>query len=250
MFSERTSVGLNVHARSTTAWAVDGTIGEIFSDRLVANTADVVAWVRRLPQPAAVAYEAAPAGFVLARALQQAGIRCVVAAPSKMERPAGDRIKTDKRDAQALARLLRLDELPAVQDLHRRREPGHLHQPEGHGQRRHVPAAGRPPGERIHHRNHPGVRGRPEQRQRLLWRRVPKNTFITSGRGILLGNACCMATTGDSGRPVFFQPVNSAGTAPIVGIVSGQTKDALGRASLVVSKFQNILPMGYTGVYR
>jgi transposase len=114
MFSERTSVGLDVHARSTTAWALDSTTGEIFTDRLVVNTADVVAWVRRLPQPAAVAYEAGPTGFVLARALQQAGIRCVVAAPSKMERPAGDRVKTDKRDAQRIAKLLRLDELPAV----------------------------------------------------------------------------------------------------------------------------------------
>ncbi|MEU6323968.1 IS110 family transposase [Streptomyces sp. NPDC047009] len=61
-----------------------------------------------LPQPAAVAYEAGANGFVLARALEAAGIRCVVAAPSKMERPARERIKTDRRDAQ------RLDELPAV----------------------------------------------------------------------------------------------------------------------------------------
>jgi transposase len=63
---------------------------------------------------AAVAYEAGPTGFVLARAPDGIGIRCVVAAPSKMERPAGDRIKTDKRDAQRLAKLLRMDELPVV----------------------------------------------------------------------------------------------------------------------------------------
>ncbi len=89
MFSERTSVGLDVHARSTTAWALDYETGEVFSERLVANTADVVAWVEALPQPAAVAYEAGPTSFVLARALEEIGIRCVVAAPSKMERPTG-----------------------------------------------------------------------------------------------------------------------------------------------------------------
>ena len=114
MFSERTSVGLDVHARSTTAWALDIESGEVFSERLVVNADDVVAWVSGLPQPAAVAYEAGPTGFALARALDGIGIRCVVAAPSKMERPAGDRIKTDKRDAQRLAKLLRMDELPAV----------------------------------------------------------------------------------------------------------------------------------------
>jgi transposase len=114
MFSERTSVGLDVHARSTTAWALDYESGEVFSERLVANTADVVAWVAALPQPAAVAYEAGPTGFVLARALDEIGVRCVVVAPSKIERPSGDRVKTDKRDARRLAKLLHLDELPAV----------------------------------------------------------------------------------------------------------------------------------------
>jgi len=62
----------------------------------------------------AVAYEAGPTGFGLARALDAAGVRCVVAAPSKLQRPAGDRVKTDARDAVHLARLLRLDEVVAV----------------------------------------------------------------------------------------------------------------------------------------
>jgi transposase len=114
MYTERTSVGLDVHARSTVAWGLDGVTGEVFTDRLTPQTAHVLAWLDRLPGPVAVAYEAGPTGYGLARALQEAGIRCVLAAPSKMERPAGDRIKTDKRDAERLARLLRLDELPAV----------------------------------------------------------------------------------------------------------------------------------------
>ena len=42
-----------------------------------------------LPGPVAVAYEAGPTGFGLSRALTAAGIRCVVAAPSKLQRPVG-----------------------------------------------------------------------------------------------------------------------------------------------------------------
>ena len=52
-------------------------------------------WLAELPAPVAVAYEAGPTGFGLARQLTAAGIRCVVAAPSKLQRPPGDRVKTD-----------------------------------------------------------------------------------------------------------------------------------------------------------
>ena len=55
-----------------------------------------------------------PTGFGLARALADAEIDCVVAAPSKLIRPAGDRVKTDARDAAHLTRLLRLGEITAV----------------------------------------------------------------------------------------------------------------------------------------
>jgi transposase len=61
-----------------------------------------------------VAYEAGPTGFGLARHLAAAGIRCEVVAPSKLQRPSGDRVKTDAKDAVHLARLLRLDEFTAV----------------------------------------------------------------------------------------------------------------------------------------
>ena len=59
-------------------------------------------------------YEAGPTGFGLYRTLTAAGIRCVVAAPSKLQRPSGDRVKTDAKDAIQLARLLRMDEIAAV----------------------------------------------------------------------------------------------------------------------------------------
>jgi transposase len=114
MFTERTSVGLDVHARSIVAHATDWQTGRQMSQRLVPSNDEVLAWLRRLPGPAAVAYEAGPTGFGLARALTAAGIRCVVVAPSKLERPPGDRVKTDKRDAARLARLLHIGELPAV----------------------------------------------------------------------------------------------------------------------------------------
>src|SRR5688572_9514109 len=114
MFSERTSVGLDVHARSIFAHASDWEAGRQWSQRLVPTSQEVLAWVGRLPGPVAVAYEAGPTGFGLARALTAAGVRCVVVAPSKLERPPGDRVKTDKRDAARLARLLHIGELPEV----------------------------------------------------------------------------------------------------------------------------------------
>ena len=71
-------------------------------------------WLGDLPGPVAVAYEAGPTGFGLYRHLMSSGVRCEVVAPSKLQKPAGDRVKTDARDALHLARLLRLDEITAV----------------------------------------------------------------------------------------------------------------------------------------
>ncbi len=114
MFVERTSVGLDVHARSVAAAAIDGVTGEVSRARLTPSHDHICGWIRDLPGPVAVTYEAGPTGFGLARSLLAAGVRCVVAAPSKLQRPSGDRVKTDARDALHLARLLRLDEITAV----------------------------------------------------------------------------------------------------------------------------------------
>ncbi len=100
------SVGLDVHAPSIVAGVLDTDTGELRSERLGPATEAVVSWICSLPGPVAVAYEAGPTGFGLARALAAVGVRCVVVAPSKLERPAGDRVKTDRRDAERLARLL------------------------------------------------------------------------------------------------------------------------------------------------
>lgn len=111
---QRTSVGLDVHARSVVGCGLDGDTGEVFQRRLTPDRGEIAAWLRDLPGPVAVTYEAGPTGFGLARALDAAGIACVVAAPSKLIRPTGDRVKTDARDAAHLARLLHLGQITEV----------------------------------------------------------------------------------------------------------------------------------------
>ena len=110
----RTCVGLDVHARSVWACTVDDDSGEMRTARISPKTAEIVKWAKALPGVMEVAYEAGPTGFGLARALIAAGVTCHVLAPSKMERPSGDRVKTDKRDSEWIARLVRLGELPVV----------------------------------------------------------------------------------------------------------------------------------------
>ena len=61
-----------------------------------------------------VGYDAGPTGYSLYRHLNDRGVCCVVGAPSKQHRPHGDRVKTDTRDAELLARLVKLDEFAEV----------------------------------------------------------------------------------------------------------------------------------------
>jgi hypothetical protein len=86
VFTERTSIGLDVHARSVAAAAIDGVTGEVFQIRLTPSYEHIRSWVSELPGPVAVAYEAGPTGFGLHRALTEAAIRCEVVAPSKLQR--------------------------------------------------------------------------------------------------------------------------------------------------------------------
>jgi transposase len=111
--SEGSWVGLDVHARSVVAGVIDSVSGEVRSLRVAPGCEQTVAWLQTLPAPVRVVYEAGPTGYRLARACADAGISCVVAAPSRI-RPAADRVKTDRRDAERLARLLRLGEVTAV----------------------------------------------------------------------------------------------------------------------------------------
>ena len=112
--AEGTWVGLDVHARKVVAGVLDGASGELRGWRAPLVPAETVEWLSQFPAPIRVAYEAGPTGYGLARACAAVGIACTVAAPSKIPRASGDRVKTDRRDTERLARLLRLGELVAV----------------------------------------------------------------------------------------------------------------------------------------
>src|SRR5712691_5372614 len=112
--SEGTWVGLDVHARKVVAGVLDAGSGELRTLRVSPVSVETIAWLRQLPEPVRVTYEAGPTGYGLARACAEAGIACTVAAPSRIPRAAGDKVKTDRRDAERLARLLRLGELVPV----------------------------------------------------------------------------------------------------------------------------------------
>lgn len=66
------------------------------------------------PEQLEVCYEAGPTGYGLYRLLLSLGIKCSVVAPSLIPKRAGDRVKTDRRDAVRLAHLLRAGELVSV----------------------------------------------------------------------------------------------------------------------------------------
>lgn len=110
-------VGLDVH-KASIAVAVVGPFGDPEDHGQIAN------------QPAAihklfdrlggsdvrltVAYEAGPTGYAVHRQLSALGIECIVVAPSLIPAKPGDRVKTDRRDAAKLARLLRTGDLTPV----------------------------------------------------------------------------------------------------------------------------------------
>lgn len=101
-----TSIGLDVHARSVTAVALDSITGEVRSQRLGYSPAEIASWISQFESPKAV-YESGVTGFHLVRALRSLGIDCIVGAVSKMVRPASDkRKKNDRNDAEFLARQL------------------------------------------------------------------------------------------------------------------------------------------------
>jgi transposase len=91
---------------------IDSEVGEIRTLRLSPKTESIVSWVRSLPGPVAVAYEAGPTGFALARALAAAGVRCEVVAASSPppRRPAARlRERAERADRRLHRRWARLD---------------------------------------------------------------------------------------------------------------------------------------------
>src|SRR5215210_8855725 len=98
-------VGLDVQARKAVAGVLVASRGEVRSLRAPTLPGELVEWLQQFPRPVRVAYEAGPTGYGLARVCVAAGIACTVAAPSKIPRAPGDRVKTDRRDAERVARL-------------------------------------------------------------------------------------------------------------------------------------------------
>lgn len=109
-----TWVGMDVHARSTHAAAIDLSSGELRRMRFGAGVEAPVRWLGELPGPVHACYEAGPTGYGLYRAAVAAGLRIDVIAPGKTPRAASDRVKTDRKDAELLARLLMAGQLTPV----------------------------------------------------------------------------------------------------------------------------------------
>ena len=89
MITYRSFVGLDVHARTVVGCAIDVQRGEVVHRRFGYDLAEVASWVGSLPGPQTATYEAGLTGFGLFRLLTGSGIECVVAAPSKLQRPSG-----------------------------------------------------------------------------------------------------------------------------------------------------------------
>src|SRR5487761_1374837 len=101
-----TYVGFDVHARSRHAAAIDVMTGELSRMRFGAGVAAPVEWLTTLSGPVKACYEAGPTGYGLYRAAVAAGIGIDVIAPGLTPRGKSDRIKTDRKDAELLARCL------------------------------------------------------------------------------------------------------------------------------------------------
>jgi transposase len=130
-------IGLDVHKESVTvAYVANAHDADVtFLGAIGTRQVDIDQLVRKLHSKAThrvFAYEAGPCGYWLYRYLTQKGHVCYVVAPSLIPKKAGDRVKTDRRDAVQLARLMRSGDLTpvyvpqvedeAIRDLSRGRE--------------------------------------------------------------------------------------------------------------------------------
>jgi transposase len=106
MAKAKSLVGLDVHATKIVAAVLDAETGQLQTFSMGGDTDGAAGFCAGLPRPVRVAYEAGPTGYGLARELAKRGIECIIAAPSKIPRASGDRVKTDRRDAEHLVRLL------------------------------------------------------------------------------------------------------------------------------------------------
>jgi len=101
------NIGIDTHAKKNVVCAIDTDTGELYRAKLDSDPALLIEWIGKQGFKGKVrcVYETGPTGFVLARALNDAGIKCSVAAVSKLARR-HDRMKNDERDAEWLSREL------------------------------------------------------------------------------------------------------------------------------------------------
>lgn len=128
-------VGLDVHKKTVVSAELHLGMDQVSERRTLENTPEEIEkLVHRVTArgKAVFCYEAGPCGYTIHRQLTKMGVDCVMIAPSLTPRRPGDRVKTDRRDAEKLARLFRAGELTiiriptreeeAVRDLVRVRE--------------------------------------------------------------------------------------------------------------------------------
>src|SRR5262245_48267082 len=109
-------VGLDVHKDSITIAVAEGDRAPDVVATIPHDISKLVRQLRKLGPIGSTSccYEAGPTGYGLYRALKELGIECTVVAPGLVPKKAGDRIKTDKRDAVRLARFHRSGDLTTV----------------------------------------------------------------------------------------------------------------------------------------
>ena len=135
-------IGLDVHKESVSVSIAPSNSTEVRHYGTIGGAlADMDKLIQRLSLPGVelrFCYEAGPTGYPLCRHLRKRGYVCEVVAPSLIPKKASDRVKTNRRDSDQLARLFRAGELTgidvpdagdeAVRDLVRCREAARIEQ--------------------------------------------------------------------------------------------------------------------------
>src|SRR3954453_5390264 len=114
MTQAKTWVGLDVHAARVVAAIVDVGSGELRVQRLPGMTGEVATFCAGLPGPVRVSHEGGPTGFWAGAAARRVGGGVRGRGSGQDRAPATDRVKTDRRDAELLVRLLMAGKLSAV----------------------------------------------------------------------------------------------------------------------------------------